>query len=145
MYKVYQTQIGDTLEDIALMFNMTVDELKTLNGIENIIIGMPLVVTNDNNWYKDYIVKQGDTLYNIALTNDISLSDLVAINGLDKDSYIYPNQKIIIPKNNYNIYVTKKGDNLIDVLKIMDISFSSLAKQNPNIILMEDQMLINKM
>ena len=144
MYMVYEVKLGDTLDSIASMFNMTMQEIKDLNGINELVVGMPIVVSKQNNWYKIYKVKSGDTLYNIANDNNISLNTLVAINGLDKDTFIYPEQEIIIPKDNYNIYVTKKGDNIIDVLKAMNISFSNLAIQNPKIILMEDQLLINK-
>ena len=146
MYKVYQIKIGDSLDSIASMFNMEVEDIKKLNGIDDVIVGMPIVVLNnkDNNWFNKYLVKEGDTLYSIALGNNISLSDLVAINGLDKDSYIYPNQEIIIPKDNYQIYVTKSNDNILDVLKNMNINFSKLVDLNPEILLKEDQMLINK-
>jgi len=146
MYKVYQIKMGDTLDSIAAMFNMTKDEIIKLNGIDQLIVGMPIVVLNnkDQNWYDKYIVQQGDTLYNIALANNIALGDLVAINGLDKDSYIYPNQEIIIPKQEYQIYVTKENDNILEVLKKMDTNFTKLTSLNPEILLKEDQLLINK-
>lgn len=146
MYKVYQIKMGDTLDSIAAMFNMTKDEIIKLNGIDKLIVGMPIVVLNnkDQNWYDKYIVQQGDTLYNIALANNIALGDLVAINGLDKDSYIYPNQEIIIPKQEYQIYVTKENDNILEVLKKMDTNFTKLTSLNPEILLKEDQLLINK-
>ena len=146
MYKIYQVKPGDTLESIAKMFNMSISKLMEFNGVDEAIVGMPLVVLNNNNnkWYENYIVKSGDTLYSIALANNISLSDLIAINGLDKDSYIYPNQEIIIPNNNYKIYVTKPGDKLMDILKIMNTNISKLIDNNPEIILEEDQLLINK-
>ena len=146
MYKVYQIKIGDTLDSIARMFNMTPEDIQKLNDIDELIVGMPIVVLNnkDHNWYDEYYVQQGDTLYNIALKNNIALSDLVAINGLDKDSYIYPNQEIIIPKQEYQIYVTKENENIVDVLKKMDLNFTKLVSLNPKIILKEDQLLINK-
>lgn len=146
MYKVYQVKIGDTLDSIAKMFNMSQEEIKKINDIDEVIVGMPIVVLNnkDNNWFDKYYVQPGDTLYQIALANNVDLAVLVALNGLDKDSYIYPNQEIIIPKQNYQVYVTKENDNIIDVLQKMNINFSKLASMNPKIILKEDQMLINK-
>ena len=37
MYKVYQVKLGDTIESIAEMFNITALELEKLNGINELV------------------------------------------------------------------------------------------------------------
>lgn len=145
MYKAYQIKNNDTLASIALMFNTDENTLMELNDIEKAIPGMTIVVPNEFEiWYKTYVIKPNDSLYSIALANNVSLKDLVAINGLDKDSYIYPNQEILIPKENVQIYITKAGDTLSSVARDMNETIDSLIKQNGKIYLLEDQLIINK-
>jgi len=144
MFRVYEVLEDDTLDSIAHMYNTTINNLKEINGFNGISSGDMIVVPNDNKWYKKYIVKKGDNMYQIANMNNISVSELMYINGLDNDDYIYPEQEIIIPKDNYNIYITKENDNLKNIIDFLDGDIDELVKQSKNINLLEDQLIIYK-
>lgn len=144
MFRVYEVLADDTLDSIANMYNTTINNLKEINGFSSINSGDMIVVPNDNKWYKSYIVKKGDNMYQIANMNNISVSELMYINGLDNDDYIYPEQEIIIPKDNYNIYITKENDNLKNILDFFDGNIDELVKQSKNINILEDQLIVYK-
>jgi LysM repeat protein len=69
---------------------------------------------------------------------------LILINGLNKDDYIYPGQKLMIPQDGLNIYVTKQGDTLESVARNFGVDFNVLGKENNRIFLVEDQLLTHK-
>ena len=66
------------------------------------------------------------------------------INGLNKDDYIYPNQEILIPKNNYSYYVTKDGDTMNLVSNKFNQPVSELLAHNETIYLLPEQMIFYK-
>lgn len=148
MYKIYQVEYGDTLELIAEKTNTTVDNIKNINGFKensDLIVGSLIVVPNKNDMlFETYIVKQGDSLYSIARTYNIPLDTLIMLNGLNKNDYIYPNQEIVIPKSGIKLYVTKEGDTLANIINYMGIDANKLNNQNKNILIVEDQLLIDK-
>lgn len=144
MYKVYQVQPTDTLENIARKNNTTLEEIKKINNnLNNIMPGQYIVVPAvEQGIYETYIVKRGDSIYAIAQRYNIDLNDLLAINGLEKNDFIYPNQKIFVPKRNMNIYVTKPNDTLKQVISKLRITSDNLLAQNEKIMLLPDQVLI---
>lgn len=148
MYKIYQVEYGDTLELIAEKTNTTVDNIKNINGFKensDLVVGSLIVVPNKNDMlFETYMVKQGDSLYSIARTYNIPLDTLIMLNGLNKSDYIYPNQEIIIPKSGVKLYVTKEGDTLANIINYMGIDANKLNNQNKNILIVEDQLLVDK-
>lgn len=144
MYKIYQVQIGDTLESIARKNNTNVVTLQELNSnLNNLTPGTNIIVpSNGQELYESYVVKQGDSMYAIARRYGIDLKDLLAINGIDSNDYIYPNQTIIIPKTNKTIYVTRPNDTFQEVIKRLQIEPETLLKQNEKILLTPDQVLV---
>ena len=66
------------------------------------------------------------------------------VNGLNKEDYIYPNQEIIIPSKNYKYYVTKDGDTLASIVNDLKIDYNTILKNNDEIRLEEDQLIIYK-
>lgn len=144
MYKIYQVQIGDTLESIARKNNTNVVTLQELNyNLNNLTPGTNIIVpSNGQELYESYVVKQGDSMYAIARRYGIDLKDLLAINGIDSNDYIYPNQTIIIPKTNKTIYVTRPNDTFQEVIKRLQIEPETLLKQNEKILLTPDQVLV---
>lgn len=82
-------QYGDTLSEIAIKYNTTVQKLVEINNIKNpnlIYAGEILLVPMNNNAEIGsdiiYIVKKGDTLWNIAKVYDTTVSQIVRINNI---------------------------------------------------------------
>ena len=66
------------------------------------------------------------------------------MNGLNMEDYIYPNQEILIPKNNYSYYITKDGDSLDNVATMFKTNVPNLLKDNKTIYLTEGQILVHQ-
>ena len=90
----YIVQKGDTLYSIAKKYNISVDELKEINNLNNdlLSIGKKIYVIPN----KEYIVKAGDTLYSIARKYNTTVSQLADYNNL-KSVILSIGQKINIP------------------------------------------------
>ena len=148
MYKIYQVGYGETIESIADMVGITIDELNEINGFngKEVMMGDLIIVPNKNNSeiFNKYLIKNGDTLYMIAKNYNVNPKTLAILNGLDMDDYIYPNQEIIIPNDNIDIYVTKNGDTMETLLNNFNTTLERLEKDNKNIYLQENQIIIHK-
>lgn len=148
MYKIYQIEYGDTLDTIAFKTNTTVEELKRINGINDIYeigVGSLIIVPNNkDDIFATYIVENGDTIYSIARALNLDVDLLIKLNGLNKDDYIYPNQEMIIPNKNVKLYITKENDTLSNVLDILGVDVNTLAKENDKIFVVEDQLMVHK-
>ncbi len=99
----YRVKKGDSLWLIAKRFDITVSEIKRLNGLQNnnLTIGQVLrirsVSAGDNAVSaKTSIVRKGDTLSAIALRSGISLDNLLKLNNFDKCTIIRPGQMVIV-------------------------------------------------
>ena len=150
MYTIYQVQNGDTLASVASKFGISVNNLSSLNGI---MVGSLLnpgdyivvpKIQNENPYFREYTVKKGDNIYEIARANNISPSQLLRLNGLNDTDIIYPEQKIMLPRNGVSFYITEADDTLNDVTKGLNVSANELARQNGTIYLMNDQLLVYK-
>ena len=150
MYTIYQVQNGDTLASVASKFGISLDMLSSLNGI---MVGSLLnpgdyivvpKVQSENPYFREYTVKKGDNIYEIARVNNISPSQLLRLNGLNDTDIIYPDQKIMLPRNGVSFYITEADDTLNDVTKGLNVSANELARQNGTIYLMNDQLLVYK-
>ena len=150
MYTIYQVQNGDTLASVASNFGISVNNLSSLNGI---MVGSLLnpgdyivvpKVQNENPYFKEYVVKKGDSIYGIARANNISPSQLLRLNGLNDTDIIYPDQKIMLPRNGVSFYITESDDTLNDVTKGLNVSANELARQNETIYLINDQLIVYK-
>ncbi|MDP2159499.1 MAG: LysM peptidoglycan-binding domain-containing protein [Flavobacterium sp.] len=143
--KVHQVEKGETLSMIARKYDVTIDEIKSLNGLKdtNIGIGSKLIVsreTPDQEIEKTgiHIVQAGETLYSIAKANNVTTDDLVKWNDLEEASVkagmqlkiitsedtevavaeAKPALKTTSKSNNYKnetVYVVKKGDSLFSI------------------------------
>lgn len=103
-YEIYVVKKGDSLWLIANNYGITVDELVSLNNLNNLTlqIGQELKVpeskgsdSEDNG--KTYIVKNGDTLWSIAKKNNLSVDDLKLLNNLS-NNLLTVGQELIIRK-----------------------------------------------
>lgn len=148
MYDKYLIKEGETLEDIASRFNTSVDMILSINDIysrEYLRAGEEIIVPkNQESYFTYYTVNQGDTLYQIARKYNINPSLLALLNGLNMEDYIYPNQRLIIPKSGYSFYITKDGDTLEIVRDKFNKNMNDILKYNETIYLLPGQLMINK-
>ena len=143
MYKAYKVGSNETIKDVSKKYNITDEQLIELNGLtREITEGELIVVPNYNSIFNLYTVVKGDNLYDIARRYNTKFEYLLEINGLDKDDYIYPNQQILVPKENIEIYVTDNNDSINDVLNRLGITVDKLLQDNRNIILKEEQLIV---
>ena len=146
MYEIYTVKFGDNINNLANLYNTTVDELVKINGIidlNNLKEGMQIIVPNkEDNIYKYYTVKKGDTLYSIADKNNIDMDLLISINGLEVNDYIYPNQTLILPREDVVLYLTSDNDTITSIIDKYNIGLEDLIKNNKNIYLREEQILV---
>ncbi len=119
--KKYVVRKGDNLYDLSKKFGITVDELKSINHLDDnrLDIGDVLIIdpsdskedtavksnASGNNNY--YIVKKGDTLGGIAEKYSISTKDLQKANGLSSTK-LQIGQKLSIPPSNRGPVETAK-------------------------------------
>lgn len=148
MYKFYNVQPGETLEDIAKKNATTIDELRKVNGWYtnyDINVGEQLVVPETRQQLFDkYIVIKGDTLYDIARKYNVTVDNLALLNGLDKQDFIYPGQEILVPKSDVRFYVTKAGNTITSVADVFETTIEELIAQNEVMYLLPEQLLIYK-
>lgn len=146
MYEVYLVKEGDTLSSIANEYGTTIGILRQINGLlseSGVRPGTQIVVpVLRQQPYQYYTVKKGDNLEMIAKDNEVDYSLLLQLNGLDDGDYIYPNQTIMVPKKGFGIYMTKDDDTLIHVLNRIGIKVDDLLRDNENIYLRPEQILI---
>lgn len=147
MYRIYQIRMGDTLDNILKMFSTDEETLKKINGVNEIrmIPGSYLIVpAPQDNLFTYYKVEKGDTLYSIASKYNTTVQDLALLNGLNTDDYLYINQELVVPNDNVHFYMTKEGDTLSNVSKELNSPTEILVRQNEEIYLLPEQMLIYK-
>lgn len=146
MYDKYTVGYNESLNDIASRFNTTKEELMSINNLyeDSLRAGMDIAVPVSNDYFTTYTVNSGDNLYAIARRYNINPTLLAALNGLNMDDYIYPNQKIMIPKSGYSFYITKDGDTLSIVADKFKRNADEIIKMNQTIYLLPGQLMINK-
>ena len=146
MYMIYSVRYGDTLDSIANNFNITVDEIKKINGMQlnqDVMMGDQIILPrNQKDYLQSYVVITGDTLYDIARRHNVDVNTLLLLNGLNQNDFLYPGQEIVIPVSNSKVYITKSGDTLDKILESNNISIEELMRRNKNIYLLEEQMII---
>ncbi len=139
---------GESLENVAKMFNTNVDVLKQINNIyydDMVRAGMDIIVPkNRDQYFNYYVIEKGDNLYEIARKYNINPELLASMNGLEMDDYIYPNQELLIPKSGYSYYITKDGDTLDIVSDVFRENKNELMNDNSTIYLMPGQIMVKK-
>ena len=98
---------GDTLFKLSKQYGVPLKELMYKNNfidasksIEGEIVLIPSKITSKDNkaGYLTYKVVEGDTLYKISRDFKIDVKDIISINNLGNNSYLKPQQTILIPK-----------------------------------------------
>lgn len=142
----YIVKEGDTLLSIAKAFQVRVIDLITENKLEdiyNLEPGMEIIIPVDMPLgFTAYIVKKGDSLYAISKSlGNITPDQLAEVNGLEINEYIYPGQRLIVPKPGVKVYITKDGDTIRTVAEEIGTSDDRLIVYNPNIYLLPEQLI----
>lgn len=149
MFRIYRIMQGDTLESISRQIGVNLDELKRINGImgnPTLIPGTNLIIPNrEEETYITYIVKKGDSIYDIARRNNIDRRILLLINGLDEDDYIYPDEKLLIPKEGIGLYLTEEGDTISGIGENLSINLDDMLKMNDTVFLSPNQVIVYRM
>ena len=94
---IYMVKRGDTLSKIASRYNIDVNALARINGIEDInkiYVGQVLSIPPSGIEPVYYTVKNGDTITYIAKRFGVLAQDIVKLNGLENPNLIYVGQKI---------------------------------------------------
>lgn len=146
MYEIYDIKDGDTLESIAYMYDITVQDIKDINGdVSNFRAGGNIIVPKKRNAYFDtYSIKKGDSLYAISKEYGLSPSLLAGLNGLNLNDYIYPGDSIMVPKGGVSVYITAQGDTIDSVIRGMNANRDVFLKENDRIYLYPGQLIVYK-
>ena len=147
LYKIYQVELGESLETIASKIETDVETLKQINGINSDVSLMPgsfIIVPMVDNRFKNYVVKKGDTIYAIAEKYNVDPKLLLKLNGIEEETYIYPEQKIIIPNSMYKFYITEKNDTIQKITDKTNKTIPELLETNETIFVEPDQTIIYK-
>ena len=131
----YVVKKGDTLYSIAIKYNTSVDNLKSINNIttDSLAIGQIIKLPSTSSTAGDtYIVKKGDTLYSIARTYNTSVDKLKEINNLTSNALAI-GQVLKLPNSDMSenvVYTVKKGDSLYSIAREYGTTVDAIKKLN---------------
>ncbi len=92
---VYTVNPGDSLFTISQKYDISVDIIRSVNGLvnPNIVPGQALLITT-----KIYTVQPGDSFYTISQMAYVSLDMLIAANPEINPNFLQPGMKIDLPE-----------------------------------------------
>jgi LysM repeat protein len=142
-YDVYVVQQGDTLYQVAKRFNVSVNSIKTVNGLTSdfLFVGQSLKLP-----YYTYTVVSGDTLYLIARKFNTTADSIRSYNMLSSNT-IFIGQKIKIPRDSVpaatdnstpsvenpvipGTYTVAAGDTLYSIARKLNTTVDTLKTLN---------------
>ena len=136
-YLLYTVKKGDTLWDIAALYNTTVETLKNINNLtnSNLTVNQQIFIPkNTNSSVKSnniYIVKKGDNLFDIAASKGVTINDIKNANNLKTDVLqIGQVLNIPTPSSGEINYIVQKGDNLYTIANKYDVTIDDIKKLN---------------
>lgn len=96
---VYIVKKGDTLSEIAMKYNVRVNEIARENQIKNVNLiypGQRLIIKTEamgtELGHLCYKVVRGDTLYSISRRFNVPIASIVMLNRIQNPNLIYPGQ-----------------------------------------------------
>ncbi len=95
----YIVKQGDNLSLIANSFNVSIEDLISINNIKNpdiIVVNQKLQIPGNT---QSYQVVKGDSLWKIAKKYAVKISQLIKLNNLTSPNKIFVGQNIAIPSN----------------------------------------------
>lgn len=144
--QTYIVEPGDNIASIAKKFNVKVIDLVKENHLENIYYlapGMELIIPDipTEDVFEYYTVQKGDNLDEISKKYGITAQMLAEMNGLELNEYIYPEQKLLVPRAGVEVYITKDGDTLNSMADELGVSRENILLYNPNLYLLPEQLI----
>ena len=98
--------------------------------------------TNGNDYFEYYTVQKGDSLYQIGLKYNLTPQEIASLNGLELNEYIFPGQRLMIPRKGVRMYITKDGDTLNNVAASLGLTLEEIIRNNQNIYLLPEQLIV---
>lgn len=134
----YVVQNGDSLWKIANKYGITVNELKSLNGLtsNNLTVGQILEVPGSSSSASGtYTVKSGDSLWKIANEYGLTVAELKSLNGLTSDNLsigqvLKVSNSSGSSNSSSNTYTVKSGDSLWKIANEYGITVNELKSLN---------------
>lgn len=129
---IHVVQPGQTLYEIAALYDLGLDRLRHLNGIEGDLIrpGQKLRLRPTPSTV--HVVERGDALWEIARAYGMSVAELKSLNRLQGDS-IYPGQRLRLGEDRrprLASYTVVRGDNLSEIAQLHQMSVAELRRLN---------------
>lgn len=166
--QTYIVEPGDNIIGIANKLNVSVSDLVKENNLDNmyyLVPGLELVIpmvngtnnnnynnmnnsnnmnsdTNGNDYFEYYTVQKGDSLYQIGLKYNLTQQEIANLNGLELNEYIFPGQKLMIPRKGVKMYITKDGDTLSNIASSLGLTQEEIINTNRNIYLLPEQLIV---
>lgn len=148
MYDTYEVRPGDNLQKIARYFQIPFKDLIQANQLEEIYdipVGTVLrIPVEPSSAFEFYDIQKGDTLYSLAKKHNTTAELLAAINGLDLADYLYPGQKLLVPKEGILVYLTKPGDSIQTLASENGVNPNDFLVYNNRIYLLPEQIIAYK-
>jgi len=145
----YTVRWGDTLFSIAAQFGVTVEVIKSANGLssDTILVGQQLVIPLPSSPSSPapgsgattvHIVQPGETLFRIALRYNTTVEAIAQANNISNPWYIYPGQQLTVPlgptsnvpPSPRRTYVVQPGDTLYAIALRFNTTVEALMVLN---------------
>lgn len=156
----YIVKSGDTLSKIANSYNISIDNIKSANKLNNntIYVGQKLLIpVSDTTVIEkepttgteiNYVVVKGDNLYSIANKYGVSVNDIKSLNNLTTNT-LQIGQILKIPgTESYTTYKVKKGDTLWKIANTYGVKVNDLKQinnlSNNNLVIGEELLIPTK-
>jgi LysM repeat protein len=141
---VYVVQFGDTLSEIAVRYNTTLEALIAVNNITNpgyIYVGQrltipatggPVVPVNP----RVHVVQSGENLFRIGLRYGYDVTTMAAVNGLPYPYTVYIGQLLLIPQIRY--HTVQSGEYVAQIARYYGSTMTAILNANnipnPNLV-----------
>ena len=144
----YVVRWGDTLSSIAAQFGVTVEAIKSANGLssDTILVGQQLIIPSapapsapaPGGSTTIHIVQPGETLFRIALRYNTTVEAIAQANGISNPWFIYPGQQLTVPlgptgsvpPSPRRTYVVQLGDTLYTIALRFNTTVETLMVLN---------------
>ncbi|MFP4698260.1 MAG: LysM peptidoglycan-binding domain-containing protein [Eubacteriales bacterium] len=140
----YTIKRGDTLYDLSIQYNTTIDIIMSLNpGLDpdNLPVGITICVPTNIGICPGSIhtIQPGDTLYRISKEYGVKVIDIIRVNPYIDVYNLRIGGKLCIPTKRdkcvpeEKVYIVKEGDTLTSILDKLNIGFEMLQEVNEKI------------